>query len=397
MLTSSQMKRSSFLLGAALLAASCKDEPGGAPGSSPPASETPTTNAEASPLDAGAGPTTPRTYDFSALDKELFGAAWHSEGVVVQHEGRIVHEKYAAGFDANKCHITYSVSKSIGSALIGVAVEEGLLKLDDSVCNYVPQRSGMSPTFCETKVDHVLRMSSGLQWEEAYESDPAKSNVLQMLYGDQADMGLYAATRPRAHDAGSKFYYSSGDANLLALVLKEALAGKDMHAWAKEKLFDPAGISSALFEADRSGTLVFSSSAYMTVRDMARFGQLYLDDGMNGTKRVLSSSWVAFTKTPAPTNTTPVPREPGVAGTGGSYGAAFWLNAATPTAPPETLAYPDAPVDMFGAQGHWGQMIWMVPSRKLVVARVGNDRDPRFDPGPMMKYAAAAIDAGGTP
>lgn len=334
------------------------------------------------------------TYDFSALEQYLFGAKWVSEGVVVQHEGKIVYEKYAAGFDDKKRHITYSVSKSVGSALVGIAVNEGILKLDESICTYVPAPQGADATFCETKVEHVLQMRSGLQWQESYDN-PNKSNVLPMLYGDEPDMGLYVARQPRANKAGEKWLYSSGDANLLALALKNALAGKDMRAWAKEKLFDPAGLTSVFFEVDRSGTLVFSSSCFMSVRDMAKLGQLYLDDGMNGATRVLPSSWITYTHTPAPPVATPTPRTPGAApgDTGGSYGAAFWLNAAKPDAPADTLAYPDTPTDMYSAEGHWGQKIFIVPSRRLVVARVGNDRDPVFDSGPMMQKAVAAVDA----
>jgi len=110
---------------------------------------------------------------------------------------------------------------------------------------------------------------------------------------------------------------------------------------------------------------------------------------------VLPSSWITYTHTPAPPVATPTPRTPGAApgDTGGSYGAAFWLNAAKPDAPADTLAYPDTPADMYSAEGHWGQKIFIVPSRKLVVARVGNDRDPVFDSGPMMQKAVAAVDA----
>lgn len=341
--------------------------------------------------DAGA----PLTFDFAPLDEELFAGAWKSEGLVVLHEGRIVHEKYAAGFDENKRHITYSVSKSVGSALTGIAVRDGLLKLDDSVCTYITPPEGADPTLCETKVDHVLRMLSGLAWEEGY-ADPTTSNVLPMLYGDEADMGLYVAKRPRKAPAGTAWNYSTGDANLMARVLKGALKDQDMRAWAKAKFFDPAGLSGVIFEADRSGALVFGSSCFMTVRDMAKFGQIYLDDGMAGTTRVLPSEWVAFTKTPVPPLSTPTPRTAGgdPGSSGGSYGAAFWLNAVTPTASPDTFAYPDTPGDMFSAEGHWGQKIFVVPSRKLVVARVGNDRTPVFDSGPMMKLATAAIDGG---
>jgi len=335
------------------------------------------------------------TFDFSALETYLFAGSWKTEGVVVMHEGKVVYEKYAAGFDATKRHITYSVSKSIGSALIGIAVQEKLLALTDSVCKHVAAPATADPTLCDTTIGHLLHMSSGLKWTETYDN-PAVSNVLPMLYGDEADMGSYVATLPRAAPAGSRWLYSSGDSNLLARALRGALAGRDMRAWAKEKLLDPAGLSSVVFEADRSGTLVFSSSCFMTPRDMARFGQLYLDDGMSGAIRVLPEGWVTFTRTPAPTAAQPTPRDPSKppGESGGSYGAAFWLNAVNDGADPSTLMYPDAPADTYQAEGHWGQKIFMIPSRKLVVARVGDDRGALFDPSPMLGHAVASITAG---
>lgn len=334
------------------------------------------------------------TYDFAPFDATAFAGKWQTEGVVVMHDGKVVYEKYAAGFDAQKRHITYSVSKSIGSALVGIAIGEGLMKLDESVCTYVPPPTGADPTYCDTKIDHLVRMTSGLGWVETYD-DPKTSNVLPMLYGDEADMGEYAARRPRAAKAGEVWRYSSGDANLLARALRGALKGRDMRAWAKEKLFSPAGITSAIFEADRSGTLVFSSSCFMTTRDMARFGQLYLDDGTRGGTRVIPSSWVKYTATPAPPVAQPKSRTPGMppGESGGAYGGTFWLNAASPNASPDTFAYPEAPADTYAAEGHWGQKIFVVPSRRVVVARVGNDRDPVFDPGPMVGAAVAAVDA----
>ncbi len=334
------------------------------------------------------------TYDFTPLDALALGGKWKTEGVVVLHGGKVVYEKYAAGFDAQKRHITYSVSKSIGSALVGIAIADGLMKLEDSVCAHVPAPAGADPTYCDTKVDHLVRMTSGLGWTETYD-DPTTSNVLPMLYGDEGDMGEYAARRPRVAKAGESWRYSSGDANLLARALRGALQGRDMRAWAREKLFVPAGITSAVFESDRSGTLVFSSSCFMTTRDMARFGQLYLDDGMSEGKRVLPSSWVKYTSTPAPPVARATARTAGSAPgeSGGSYGGSFWLNAVSATASADTFAYPEMPADAYSAEGHWGQKIFVVPSRGLVVARVGNDRDPVFDAGPMVGAAVTAVDA----
>lgn len=356
-----------------------------------------TDGANTPPLnDGGAGDAAPTTYDFSAFEAELFGGAWATEGAVVMVDGQVVYEKYAAGFDATKRHITYSVSKSIGAALVGVAVGEGLLSLDDSVCKHVAAPTGADPSLCDTTIGHALRMTSGLDWTEDY-GDPDTSNVLPMLYGDEADMGAYVATRPRAAAAGARWLYSSGDSNLVARSLRAALGARDMRAWAKEKLFDPAGLSSVVFEADRAGSLVFSSSCFMTPRDMARFGQLYLDDGVLAGKRILPEGWVALTRQPAPPVADAKPRDPArpPGDSGGSYGVGFWLNAVSESAPADTWMYPKAPVGTYSAEGHWGQKIFVVPSHKLVVVRVGNDRSTAFDSDPMLGHAVSAVTAAG--
>lgn len=352
--------------------------------SKPTASETPD-------VDGGAVP--PANLDLSAFEKAMFDTGDVTEGVVVMLDGQVVFERYAAGYDASKRHITYSVSKSVGSALVGIAIEEGLLTLEDSVCKFVPAPASADPTYCETTIADTLWMTSGLAWDEGY-ADPATSNVLPMLYGDEADTGLYVAGLARAGKARETWHYSSGDSNLLARALRVALGDRDMRTWANEKLFTPAGLSSAVVEADASGTLLFSSGVFMTPRDMARFGQLYLDDGMSGTTRVLPSSWVTFTKTAAPAVATPKPHVSYELGErGGSYGASFWLNAATAEAPANTRLYASLPNDTFAAQGNWGQRVFILPSHRLVVARVGNDRVGFYDASPAVAAAVAAIDS----
>ncbi len=325
-------------------------------------------------------------YDFSSMSQYLFADKWHTDAVVVWHQGKIVFEQYANGYRPRMRHIMYSASKSVGNALVGIAIGEGLMKREDSVCKYVPQAATSNAALCETTIDDLLHMSSGLKWAEEYESDPLTSNVIPMLYGHTPDMGAYVAARTRAAKAGTAWNYSSGDANLLALALKGALAGKDMRAYAKEKLFGPATIESAIFETDRAGTLVFSSSCFMTTRDMARFGEVYLEDGQLGGKRILPAGWVNYSKTPAASANTPKPA-------GGAYGAQFWLNSTSTSTDPTTFEYKDGPGDAYAAEGHWGQKIVIIPSEKLVVARAGNDRAPVFEMGPMVERAVAAVRA----
>jgi CubicO group peptidase (beta-lactamase class C family) len=331
-------------------------------------------------------------YDFTALHDYLF-KTWQTEGVVVQYKGQIVYEEYAAGYTQTMPHVLYSASKSIGSALVGIAVDQGLMSVSDSVCKYITQPAGADPTLCDTSIEHLLHMSSGLTWAEDYTVDPSTSNVVQMLYGNEPDMAAYAAAQPRANPAGSVFSYSSGDANILSAALKGALAGKDPAQWAKDNLFTPLGLTSADCETDGAGTLVLSSWCYLSVRDFANFGQLYLDGGMHAGKKILPSSWITYTHTAAPADSTPMQRLPDAGGgySGGSYGAEFWLNATSASAPMSTWFYPQAPVDTYSAEGHYGQKLMIVPSQQLVVARVANERDTYFDPGPMVQYALQGV------
>jgi CubicO group peptidase (beta-lactamase class C family) len=334
-------------------------------------------------------------FDWTALDAEEFGGTWQTEGLVVLQAGQLVHEKYATGWTPTMPHILYSATKSIGGALVGIAISQGLMQKTDSVCTYITPPAGADPTLCNTTIENLLQMGSGLSWLEDYSgSDPTVSNVLEMLYGDQPDMGSYTASQPRAADAGATFNYSSGDANLLALAFKSALKGQDPRAFAQTNLFAPAGITTAIFEEDLSGTPIFSTDCFMTPRDFAKFGQLYLTDGVNGTARVLPEGWVAYSITPAPSVATPTSRVLDAGpGPGGSYGATWWLNAATPTSTSDTWEYPDEPVDGFNAEGHYGQKLIVIPSRQLVIARVGADLVTTYDPDAMIKAAVAAVDA----
>jgi CubicO group peptidase (beta-lactamase class C family) len=367
------MRRLACLLALSLCACNSEDKP-------------------AAPADAGP------SFDFSDARAYAFEVPQNvTDGLVVMVDGRVVFEAYGNGFTEKSRHILYSASKSIGSALVGIAVADGLIARGDSVCKHVTPPAGADPTLCDTTLEHLLFMSSGLRWVESYDEDPNASDVLPMLYGNWTDMGAYVAARPREVPTGKRFSYSSGDSNLLARAIRGALGGKDMRAWAKEKLFDPAGITSAVFEVDRSGTLVFSSSCFMTTRDLARFGQLYLQGGTIDGRRVLSEQWVKFSATPAPILATPTPRAAGDldGNSGGSYGAQWWLNSTGASSSPDTWRWPDIPADTFSGDGHWGQRVIVIPSRKTVIARVGNDRDKPFNAGPLIVKVLAALEKGG--
>jgi CubicO group peptidase (beta-lactamase class C family) len=235
-------------------------------------------------------------------------------------------------------------------------------------------------------MEHLLRMSSGLEWQETYEYAPLHSNVVKMLYTvGRADMGLYVWERPQEASPGSRFRYSSGDSNLLSRVLRARVGERDWPRWPFKELFEPLGMARAIVERDPSGTLVGSSYWFDTPRDFARFGLLYLRGGRVGDRQLLPADWVSFVTTLAPSFATTDAKEAGDE----SAGAHFWLNV--PPRPGAKRPWPRAPEDAYAAEGHWGQYIFVVPSRDAVLVRTGDDRDHAFEPDEFLHRALALL------
>ena len=168
------------------------------------------------------------------------------------------------------------------------------------------------------------------------------------------------ASRPLAAKPGTRWSYSSGTANLLSGVLRDAEGGtrETYLGFMKRELFDPIGMTSAEPEFDASGTFVGSSWVHATARDWVRFGLLMLRGGVWDGRRILPEGWVDFMRTPQP---------------GGVYGAMTWLNTRIPK------RLPTIPADAFMASGHRGQVLAMVPSKDLVVVRFGRTGYDQYD------------------
>jgi CubicO group peptidase (beta-lactamase class C family) len=177
---------------------------------------------------------------------------------------------------------------------------------------------------------------------------------------DTTNMASFAASHPLEQPPGTKWNYSSGSSNILSGIVFRATGGtlKGMTRFAQDRLFKPAGMTSALIEADESGILVGSSYAYATARDWARFGQMFLDHGSAGGKQVVSRKWVDFVQTPTPASQRPL------------YGGQFWLNQGDEDGAKKRM-YRDLPTDMYMALGHNAQIIAIIPSHDAVVVRLG--------------------------
>lgn len=276
--------------------------------------------------------------------------------VLIVHRGVLVAERYAPGFGRDRKFLSQSVAKTVLGVLTGIAVRDGKLSLDGPAP--VAAWSDPGDPRHAISVRNLLQMRDGLDFTEDY-FNPLRSDVLPMLFGrERGDMAAYAASRPLGEKPGARWVYSSGTANLLSGVVRDALGGtKDTYlAFMKRELFEPIGMASAEPEFDASGTFVGSSWVHATARDWARFGLLMLRGGVWEGHRILPEGWVDFMRTPQDN---------------GAYGAMIWVN------PGKRLA--TMPADAFIASGHRGQVVAMIPSKDLVVVRFGRTSYDQYD------------------
>lgn len=298
-----------------------------------------------------------------------------TRAVVILHDGHVVGERYAEGFSQDTPLPGWSMTKSVTSALVGLLVDAGRIDLHAPVGLELWKTPG-DPRAAITW-DHLLRMSSGLEFSEDYTLP--NSDAIQMLIGlARVSKGEFAARRPLAYPVDTHWSYSSGTTNLLHFAILERVFGGDLEAYLgfpRDALFRPLGMTSAILEPDGRGAFVGSSFMFATARDWARFGLLFLNEGRVDHARLLSAEWIRYSAAPTPT-------EPE-----GSYGAHWWLN--TDPAVGERR-WPALPSDILVASGFEGQNLVVVPDWRLVVVRLGLDRAERFD---IAGFVARVIDA----
>jgi CubicO group peptidase (beta-lactamase class C family) len=305
-----------------------------------------------------------------------------SLALVVQHHGAIVHERYGAQpdtlfgpggpVDASTTLISWSMAKSITQAAVGIAVADGLLELDAPAP--VPAWRGTDKE--QIRLVDLLEMRSGLEFVEDYVDD-AVSHCLEMLYGSgNTDMAAYAASQQLLHRPGEVWNYSSGTTNIVSRIVTDAIlrgatpadGGRAaMELFLAERLFEPAGMTSAIPKFDDAGTFIGSSYVYATARDFVRFGRMYLDDGVVDGVRVLPAGWRDVASTWSATDPE------------GSfdYGRHWWLWRTHP--------------GTFGCHGYEGQFTIIAPDRDLVLVHLGkcpSDLQP-----PLVEALVRLIDA----
>ena len=266
---------------------------------------------------------------------------------LVIHKGEVVSEFYAPEVTTQTTLISWSMAKSITHALVGIAQMDGLLHVENN--NLFPEWANDERR--NITLQQLLEMRSGLSWVEDY-VDSEASDVIDMLFGSgKDDNGGYAIGQPLAAVPGAEWVYSSGTTNIVTRHLGNVLGDSDgshanMEHFMRTRLFD-AILMQAEPKFDAAGTFVGSSYVYATARNFAKFGQLYLHNGMCDGKRILPEGWVDHARAQHVFDDE----------TGLGYGAHWW------TLPGER--------NSLVASGYEGQYIMVIPDRDLVVVRLG--------------------------
>jgi CubicO group peptidase (beta-lactamase class C family) len=290
-----------------------------------------------------------------SLDVDAYMAGQRSAALIVLHDGRLRLERYGLGFDAAGRWTSFSVAKSITATLVGAALRDGHLKsMDDKVTAYIPQMKGSA--YEDVSVRQLLTMTSGVKWNEDYgdpNSDVARFNNHQPEDGTEA-LVSYLRRLPREVPAGTHWHYSTGETNLVGLLVAQAV-GRPLAEYLSEKVWKPAGMEQpATWILSRTGREISGCCIQATTRDFARFGLFILDGARAGGQSVVPDGWLEEATS----------ERVGIGRPGRGYGYQWWT-------------YPEG---AFTARGIFGQGIFIDPKRKLVIASNANwgggARDP---------------------
>lgn len=305
------------------------------------------------------------TAAFEGAFSGAFGGV--TSAVLVVRDGQLLKERYLEGFTHETSQRTWSVAKSIGATIIGAAIADGILSLDDAT--NIPQWSDPSDPRASITIEDLLHMASGL------DSEPAGNRTDAIYFGgglvtDHATGNILAAP------PGERWRYANNDTMLALLALRVAM--KDDAAYLRypfEEVLYKIGMLNTRLETDWQGNFILSSQVWTTARDLGRLGMLYLQDGVWNGERILPQGWAEYVASPAPSQPPGAEHRPSA-----GYGAQFWLYQ----------GFPGVPEGTYAALGNRGQFVIIVPERNTVIVRRGYDyQGERFD-GPAFTAAVLA-------
>lgn len=287
----------------------------------------------------------------------------NTRAVVVVKDGHVIAERYADGVGIDTPLLGFSATKSVISALAGILVRKGALKLHEPVS--IAAWQGADDPRRAITLDHLIRHTAGLALGSSLSASLASAlEPVNRMKFVESDMAAYAESMPLETAPGSTWNYHDGNTVILGHVIRQASGGSasKMMRFARQELFDPLGMRNVAIEFDASGNPEASSQMLASARDWARFGQLYLNDGMAGGKRILPEGWVKYSAELTPNAWV-------------GQGAGFWTNLGDSLGASYRIER-GWPRDAFFAKGTIGQYVIIIPSERLVIVRLG--RSPNW-------------------
>lgn len=301
---------------------------------------------------------------------------YKTDGLTIIKSGYIVAEAYFGEFQRDTKHISHSMAKSFTSALVGIAIDKGLISsVDEKLCQYFDQWDCGDKDDIRSKISvrHALTLTTGLKWKEDWVNfNPVTNDAMQMIYSKK--FLEYILNREGIHKPGEFFTYSTGDPMLLSGVISRT-TGMNAFEFAQKNLFQPIGISSVRWDSDSQGYTATFAMLHLTVRDYAKFGYLYLRKGKWEDKQIVSEEWV--TKS---TQTDPSVKM------WKAYGYLWHINLPLRL----NAEGSDIPADGYMAEGILGQNIVIIPSKDLVIVKVANKQGEGIN---LVKFLTLVLDS----
>ena len=305
------------------------------------------------------------------------GSLGNVHSVLVIQKGRLTAEWYFQGtderrgrtlgvvkFTADSLHDVRSISKSVMSILVGLAIADGKIKsLDEPILNYFPEYGDLrTPERMKIRLRDVISMTSGLHWDERtypYTDERNSETAMDRV----ADRYRFILSQPIDAAPGTRFNYSGGSVALIAAVIARAI-GEPIDAYARQRLFEPLGIVQFEWLRDAAGIPIAASGLRLRSRDMATIGQMMLQNGRWNGVQLVPAEWVTQ-------STSPRTQLKGDTRCGLQYGYLWWLGA---------LCLGEERIPLVFASGNGGQYIWIVPSLELVIVTTAGLYNVPLDP-----------------
>ncbi len=300
----------------------------------------------------------PETYFFEGEERSFQEDLDHfkTDGLIVLHNGDMLYENYWNGNSASSKHIAFSVSKSFLSALIGIAVGDGLIdSIEDPVTKYIPDFNGTG--YEGVRIKDILQMSSGVKFNEDYADPKSDINIFGRAVARGSSFRDFSKTLEREKTPGTYHHYVSIDTQVLGFLLAE-VTGVSVQDYLYEKIWNKIGMEQgAYYITDNLGVEMALGGLNATLRDYAKFGQLYLNDGNWMGEQVVPAEWVK-----ASYNTDGPHLKPGehdMSSSPWGYGLQWWV--------------PGFPDTDYTASGVYNQYIYIDPLTNVVVAKTSSN------------------------